>query len=66
MMRHGSDLWLGAALSGLLVTMLLLGAVLVRSEVPVERGERLIAVPKHSEPSTHTSESVAGLRGSLP
>ena len=76
MMRFGSNLYLTAALSGLImVTLLLLGAIVVRSVGP-EKGGRVITVSEHSETRTHTTPEnggrvildigVADLRGSLP
>ena len=67
MMRFGSNLYLTAALTGLImVTVLLLGAIVVRA----------ITVSEHSEVRTHTTPEngdrvtsdmgVADLRGSLP
>ena len=64
MMRYGSDLYLTAALSGLIVMLLLLGAILVRS---AEKGDQLITVSKHSENGGRALDiGVADLRGSLP
>ena len=49
MMRFGSNLYLTAALSGLImVTLLLLGAIVVRSVGP-EKGGRVITVSEHSD-----------------
>jgi hypothetical protein len=53
-MRDRSDLYLIAALSGLMVTMLLLGAILVRSAGPAAKGGRFITVSEHGEASPHT------------
>jgi hypothetical protein len=77
MMRFGSNLYLTAASSGLImVTLLLLGAIVVRSVGPAEKGGRVITVSEHSEARTHTTPEnggrvtldigVADLRGSLP
>ena len=76
MMRYGSNLYLTAALSGLMVTMLLLGAILVRSVGPAEKGDRVITVSEHSKARTHTIPENGGrvtldigvvdLRGALP
>ena len=76
MMRYGSDLYLTAALSGLMVTMLLLGAILVRSAGPAEKGDRFIAVSEHSKTRPYTIPKsgdqapldigVADMRGTLP
>jgi hypothetical protein len=77
MMRYGANLYLAAALSGLImVTLLLLGAIVVRSVGPAEKDGRVFTVSKHSETRTHTTPEnggrvaldigVADLRGSLP
>ena len=76
-MRFGSNLYLTPALSGLiLVTLLLLGAIVVRSVGPAEKGGRVITVSEHSEVRTHATRENGGrvsldvgaadLRGSLP
>jgi hypothetical protein len=55
MMRFGSNLYLTAALSGLImVTLLLLGAIVVRSVGPEKGGRFILDI------------GVADLRGSLP
>jgi hypothetical protein len=77
MMRFGSNLYLTAALSGLtMVTLLLIGAIIVRSAGPAEKGGRVIAVSEPREVRTHTTPENGGqvildigvrdLRGSLP
>jgi hypothetical protein len=74
MMRHGSDQYLPAAMSGMIICMLLLGAILVRGSVGLaERRGRVITVSEHSQASsTRTPENGdrvtqdIGLRGSLP
>ena len=73
MMRHGSDQYLPAAMSGMIICMLLLGAILVRSSVGLaERRGRVITVSEHSQAPTRTPENGdrvtqdIGLRGSLP
>jgi hypothetical protein len=76
MMRYRSDLCLTAALSGLMVTMLLLGAILVRSAGPAAKGGRFISVSEHTEARPHTIPKsgdqvtpdigVTDLRGTLP
>ena len=77
MMRFGSNLYLTAALSGpIMVTLLLLGAIVVRSVGPDEKGGRVVTVSEHSGARTQiTPENgsrvtldigVADLRGSLP
>jgi hypothetical protein len=76
MMRYGSDLYLSAVMSGLVVTMLLFGAILVRSVGPAENGGRVITVSERSEPRTQSTPENRGqaildvggadLRGSLP
>jgi hypothetical protein len=56
MMRFGSNLYLTAALSGLtMLTLLLLGAIVVRSVEPAEKGDRVTL-----------DIGVTDLRGSLP
>ncbi|MET4743443.1 hypothetical protein ABIF73_007582 [Bradyrhizobium japonicum] len=76
-MRNWSNLYVTASVSGLMVTMLLLGAILARNVGPAEKkGGRVIAVSEHREARTQaTSENgggatvdfgVADLRGSLP
>ena len=52
MMRHGSDQYLRAAMSGMIICMLLLGAILVRSVGLAERRGRVITVIEHSQAST--------------
>jgi hypothetical protein len=59
-----------------MVTLLLLGAIIVRSAGPAEKGGRVITVSEHSDDCTHTTPEnggrvtldtgVADLRGSLP
>jgi hypothetical protein len=77
MMRFGSNLCLTQALTGLImVTLLLLGAIVVRSVGPAEKAGLAITVSEHSEVRTHTTPEnggrvtldigVADLRGSLP
>ncbi|WP_342735574.1 hypothetical protein [Bradyrhizobium sp. B117] len=76
-MRDWSNLYVTASVSGLMVTMLLLGAILARNVGPAEKkGVRIIAVSEHSEARTQTTSEngggatvdfgVADLRGSLP
>jgi hypothetical protein len=55
---RGSNLYLTAALSGLLVMMFLLGAILVRGVGPAEKGDRLGRAT--------LDIGVADLRGTLP
>jgi hypothetical protein len=57
-MMRGSNLHLTAALSGLLVMMFLLGAILVRGVGPAEKGDRLGRAT--------LDIGVADLRGTLP
>ena len=59
-MVRGSNLYLTAALSGLLVMMFLLGAILVRGVGPAEKGDQLTTVSKDSE------ARAGDLRGTLP
>jgi hypothetical protein len=77
MMRFGSNLYLTAALLGpIMVTLLLLGAIAVRSVGPDEKNGRVVTVSEHSGTRTQiTPENggrvtldigVADLRGSLP
>ena len=73
MMRHGSDQYLPAAMSGMIICMLLLGAILVRSVGLAERRGRVITVIEHSQASIRTTlengdrvTQDIGLRGSLP
>lgn len=76
-MRNWSNVYVTASVSGLMVTMLLLGAILARNVGPPEKkGGRVIAVSAHSEARTRTTSEngggatvdfgVADLRGSLP
>jgi hypothetical protein len=58
-MVRGSNLYLTAALSGLLVMMFLLGAILVRGVGPAEK-DQLTTVSKDSE------ARAGDLRGTLP
>ena len=73
MMRRGSDQFLPAAMSGMIICMLLLGAILVRSVGLAERNGRVITVIEHSQATTRTTlengdrvTQDIGLRGSLP
>ena len=73
MMRRGSDQFLPAAMSGMIICMLLLGAILVRSVGLAERRGRVITVIEHSQASIRTTlengdrvTQDIGLRGSLP
>jgi hypothetical protein len=62
-MRDWSNRYLTAVLSGLTVSVLLLGAIRARNEGPV----RVIAVSEHSSKALSTLDfGVADLRGSLP
>lgn len=75
-MRYKSDPYLTASLSGLMVTMLLLGAILVRNGGPATKGGRFSAVSEHNEVRPRTIPKsddqvtpdigVTGLRGTLP
>ena len=76
-MRNWSNVYVTASVSGLMVTMLLLGAILARNVGLAEKkGDRVIAVSAHSEARTQTTHEngggarvdfgVADLRGSLP
>jgi hypothetical protein len=73
MMRRGSDQFLPAAMSGMIICMLLLGAILVRSVGLAERRGRVLTVIEHSQASIRTTlengdrvTQDIGLRGSLP
>jgi hypothetical protein len=55
MMRGLSNLYLTAALSGLMVMMFLLGVILVRGAGPAGRGNQLTTVSKHSEARSYTT-----------
>ena len=74
MMRYESDLWLTAAMSGLITTLFLLGAILVRSIGPAEKAAKVIAVSERSEarttPGNQGRDTLdiggAELRGSMP
>ena len=73
MMRRGSDQFLPAAMSGMIICMLLLGAILVRSVGLAERNGRVITVIEHSQATTRTTlengdrvTQDIGLRGSRP
>jgi hypothetical protein len=77
MMRFGSDLYQTPALTGLIiVALLVLGAIVVRSIGPAERGDGVITASEHREVRTRTipenggratpDVGVADLRGSLP
>jgi hypothetical protein len=65
MMRE-SNLYLTAALSGLMVVMFLLGVILVRGAEPAEKADQLTTVFKHSEARATLDIGVADLRGTLP
>ena len=75
-MRYRFDLWLTATLSGLIVTMLLLGAILVRNAGPAPISGRFITVSERSEVRPNTVPKsgdqvtpdfgVKDLRGTLP
>lgn len=76
-MRNWYNVYVTASVSGLMVTMLLLGAILARNVGLAEKkGDRVIAVSAHSEARTQTTSEngggatvdfgVADLRGSLP
>jgi hypothetical protein len=66
MMRHGSDQYLTAAMSGMIFCMLLsLGAIVVRSVGLAERRGQVVIVSEQSQAATHTTLDI-GLRGSLP
>jgi hypothetical protein len=75
-MRDWSNRYLTAILSGLTVSVLLLGAIHARNEGPAEKRGRVTAVSEHSKVRTHTTPEhgsratldlgVADLRGSLP
>jgi hypothetical protein len=67
MMRHGSDQHLTAAMSCMIVCMLLaLGALSVRSVGLA--GRHGLTTPEHTEASTNATREIddIGLRGSLP
>jgi hypothetical protein len=76
MTRHESELCLTAAMSGLITTLILLGAILVWSVGPAEKAAQVIAASERSEARTFTTPGNrsrdrmdiggAGLRGSVP
>ena len=72
MMRHGSDRYLTAAMSGMVICMVLLGAILARSVGLAEPRGQVVIVSEQSRASTQTPENDGlvtmniGLRGSLP
>ena len=72
MMRQGSDQYLTAAMSGMVICMVLLGAILARSVGLAEPRGQVVIVSEQSRASTHTPENDGratiniGLRGSLP
>lgn len=63
-MRVCSNRHLIAVLSGLAVSVLLLGAIRARNEGPAEK--QVIAVSEHSKAPTTLDFCVVDLRGSLP
>jgi hypothetical protein len=65
MMRE-SNLYLTAAVSGLMVLMFLLGVILVRGAEPAEKADQLTTVFKHGEARATLDIGVADLRGTLP
>jgi hypothetical protein len=72
MMRHGSDQYLTAAMSGMVICMVLLGAILARSFRLSEPRDQVVIVSEQSRANTLTPENDGrftlniGLRGSLP
>jgi hypothetical protein len=76
MMHYRSDLYLTATLSVLMVSMLLLGAILVRNAAPATRGGSFITVSEQVRPAPTPSPrsgdevtpdiGIADLRGTLP
>jgi hypothetical protein len=54
-MMRGPNLYLTAALSGLMVMMFLLGAILVRGAGPAEKADQLTTVSKHSKARSYTT-----------
>jgi hypothetical protein len=76
-MRNWSNLYVTVFISGMMVAILLHGAILARNVGAVEKkGDRVNAVSEHSKAHTHTTSEngggatvdfgVADLRGSLP
>ena len=74
MMRHdGSDQYLTAAMSRMVICMLLLATILVRSVGQVEPRDQIVIVSEQSQAGARTSPENdnrvtldIGLRGSLP
>jgi hypothetical protein len=69
MMRHGSDQYLTAAMSGMVICMVLLGAILARSVGLAEPGGQVVIVSEQSRATPENDGRVTmniGLRGSLP
>jgi hypothetical protein len=72
MTRHGSDQYLTAAMSGMVICMVLLGAILARSVGLAEPRDQVVIVSEQSLANTLTPENDGrvtmniGLRGSLP
>jgi hypothetical protein len=72
MMRHGSDQYLTAAMSGMVICMVLLGAILARNFRLAEPRGPVVIVSEQSPANTQTPENDGrvtvniGLRWSLP
>ena len=72
MMHHGSDQYLTAAMSGMVICMVLLGAILARSFRLAEPRDQVVIVSEQSRANTLNPENDGrvtmniGLRGSLP
>ena len=72
MMRHGSDPYLSAAMSGIVICMLLLATILIRNVGVVEpRGQVMVSEQRQAgnQTSPENDNRVTldiGLRGSLP
>jgi hypothetical protein len=76
MMRYSSDLYLTATLSVLIVSMLLLGAILVRNSGSATKGGQFVTVSEHGKDRAYVIPrsgdqvtrdiDIADLRGTLP